>query len=219
MLTEKYRPRNWDEMCAQDRAVRLLQARETAGTLGGHAYFVTGPSGFGKTTLARIIAEKLSNQFYIREMDAGELRAPLIAEIKEDQWYVPMGAQSRVYIVNESHGLRKDVIRSLLVLLEELRPYTTFIFTSTIDGQTEFFEDNIDAKPLIDRCISVRLAQRNICKAAAAHVKNIAELEGLDGQPIEKYERLLKDNGNSIRAALQAVESGAMCAGEERGEQ
>ena len=56
-----------------------------------------------------------------------------------------------------------------------------------------------------DKAVAQLQAREN-----AAYVRGIAELEGLNGQSIEKYERLLKDSGNSIRAALQAVENGAM---------
>lgn len=37
-----------------------------------------------------------------------------------------------------------------------------------------------------------------------------SELEGMDGQPLEKYEKLAKTCRNSMRAMLQAIDDGEM---------
>ena len=41
-------------------------------------------------------------------------------------------------------------------------------------------------------------------------VMGIAEAEGLDGQPIARYEQLARDSKNNMRRMLMAVESGVM---------
>jgi hypothetical protein len=55
----------------------------------------------------------------------------------------------RAFIVNEAHGLRKDVIRQLLVMLERIPPHVVWVFTTTIEGQESLFEDYDDASPLL----------------------------------------------------------------------
>lgn len=211
MLTDKYRPSDFDGVIAQDKIVSLLKARDAGGTLCGCAYWLTGPTGTGKTTLARIIASKVSDQWATEEIDAGSCSKEVIDGIRNKGLSMPItGGCSHCLIVNESHGLRKESIRGLLVALEQMGPYMTVIFTTTTDGMTLFEDSQIDSTPLVTRCIQLKLSQRNICKPAAVYVQGIAQKENLDGQPIEKYERLLKDNGNSIRAALMAVESGVM---------
>jgi replication-associated recombination protein RarA len=211
-LYEKYRPRNWSEVIGQDKAVKRLEMLESRDQLAGRAFWISGKSGTGKTTIARIIAARLSDEWHTVEIDAGQLALKMIAEIRVAQHYKPMTCAGRAYIVNEAHGLRKDAIRALLVLLEELAPYTVIVFTTTIDGQMSFEDCHIDAGPLLSRCISIELSQRGLAKAFAERVRVIAQTESLDGQPIEKYIRLANDNQSNFRGMLQAVESGAMMA-------
>ena len=211
-LPEKYRPRDWAGVIGQDKAVSRLKMLESRGNLAGRAYWISGKSGTGKTTIARIIAAKLSDSWHTQEMDSSQLTLKAIAEIRDNQHYKPMTCEGRAYIVNEAHGLRKDVIRALLVLLEELAPYTVIVFTTTVDGQMSFEDANIDAGPLLSRCIPIELSQRGLAKAFAERVREIAVAESLDGLPIERYIRLANDNQSNFRAMLQAVESGAMVA-------
>jgi DNA polymerase III gamma/tau subunit len=53
-LTEKYRPQAWSDVVGQDKTVnRILALRERG--LAGRAFFISGQSGTGKTTIARLI--------------------------------------------------------------------------------------------------------------------------------------------------------------------
>ena len=56
------------------------------------------------------------------------------------------------------------------------------------------------------------LSQRDLAPAFAARAREIAQAEGLDGLPVEKYVRLLRDHGLNMRSALQAIEAGEMLA-------
>lgn len=212
MLTQKYRPKDWPEIVGQDKACKLLARREAAGELRGHAYWVSGKSGVGKTSIARIIRDKVSDPMYSVELDASELTMGLLRDIKEDLMYAPMTCDSRVYIINEAHGLRKDPVRMLLQLLEEpwLSPCVTWIFTTTLDGQMEFEDSHIDSSPLLSRCTDIKLHERGLRSPMALRCQQIARAEGMDGQPIEAYERLMKRCTNNMRTALQEIEAGIM---------
>lgn len=206
---ERYRPREWSEVIAQDAAVSSLQGLEKSGVLAQNHYWISGKSGTGKTTLARIIAAKISDQWHTVELDGAEVSLPMLREMGENDNYRPMSCGVRCIIVNEAHGLRKDVIRKLLVFLETARHHV-FAFTTTIEGQMEFEDAKIDARPLLSRCLVYNLAQRGLCRPFAERVHEIAKAEGLNGGTVEKYEKLLKDSGNNFRAALQAVAAGTM---------
>ena len=58
-LAVKYRPRDWDEVCGQSSVMRILNRQLELGELK-NVYLFAGASGCGKTTLARIFANKIN---------------------------------------------------------------------------------------------------------------------------------------------------------------
>lgn len=214
-LYEKYRPTTFADVVGQDKAVARLRRLAEGGNLGGRAFWISGGSGTGKTTVARILAAEVADPMFTVELDAHDLTPAKLRELEYDSHYSAFGKGGRAYIVNEAHGLRKDTVRQLLVLLERVKDNALWVFTTTVDGQTEFEDCGLDAGPLLSRCIRVSLTTQGLCKPFALRVQEIAQLEGLDGQPLARYERLLKLNANNFRAALQAVEAGEMTNGKD----
>jgi len=210
-LTEQYRPRSWGDVVGQDKAVRQIQAVGRRG-YGGRAYLLSGKSGTGKTTIARLIAAEVADPWTVEEMDAPDLTADVLRTIDRDMAVRPIGTRcGRAWIVNECHLLRAGQVGKLLTLLEPaggLPEWVTFVFTTTADGLESM--DGMDAKPFLSRCLPIRLSQRDLAPAFAQRAMEIARAENLDGQPLEKYVRLLRDCGLNMRAALQSIEAGEM---------
>jgi DNA polymerase-3 subunit gamma/tau len=209
-LFEKYRPQNFEQVLGQDKAVKKIKTLLSR-SWGGRAWWLSGPSGTGKTTLARIIAAQGADDFYITEYDsADQLSVSQIDKIERDMHYLASGKGGKSFIFNESHGLRKPIIRRLLGLLERIPAHVCIIFTTTKQGESELFDDQIDANPLLSRCAKIELTNQGLAQVFAEHCHNIATAENLNGKTLQSYVKLAQNCKNNCRQMLMTIESGEM---------
>src|SRR5215468_9716896 len=103
-LTEQYRPKTWSDVVGQDKVVQRIQALAKRG-LTGRAYWLSGQSGTGKTTIARLIAQEVADEFCVQEVDAAGLTVAALRELERDMQVRGWGEQGgRAYVINEAHG-------------------------------------------------------------------------------------------------------------------
>lgn len=208
-LFERARPKSWDEVIGQDKALATLATLRRRGGLSGRAYWISGASGTGKTTIAKLIAQECAEPFAILEIDGEEMTPDVCASILRDCNYKPIGAGS-VYLINEAHGMRSGVIRRLLVILEALAPWVTIIFTTLSEATDDMLADKMDAKPLLSRCTILPLSRRGLAEAFAARALEFAKAEGMDGgKGVESFVKAFKDSSNNFRAVLNLIDKGA----------
>lgn len=138
-LALKYRPKTFDDVVGQQAVSVVLQAMIAKNALDQVLLF-TGPSGVGKTSMARIIAAQLNSEGAtevhegthpaVLEIDAassGSVAA--LRQLKKDLNYAIAG--HRVVILDEAHAISDEGKAVLLNMLEFPPENVTFILITT----------------------------------------------------------------------------------------
>ena len=129
-LMTDYRPKYFKEVIGHEEVVKVLESKLNK---PDHArvYLLSGGSGLGKTTLARIIGNTVNAQ--IVEFDAGNLTG--VDEVRNliKQANLPniAGRKNKMFIIDECHMLSKSAWNSLLKTIEEPPKNTYFVFCTT----------------------------------------------------------------------------------------
>jgi len=128
----KYRPSEWSEVAAQNHIVTPLMNALKRGEVAQTLLF-TGRHGTGKTTVARILAEKLGAKGTdIVEIDAASNRGIDDARrLKEESFFIPIHGETKVFIIDECHMLTKEANNALLKILEEPPQGVYFVLCTT----------------------------------------------------------------------------------------
>ncbi len=199
-FAEQYRPTTLADFVGNATAVDTARYWLARG-LGGLAFWISGVSGVGKTTLARILAATVATSIAIQEYDsADQLTTKELDRIRATMTCRGMGRGGRVYIVNEAHGLKKSALRQLLGILEPIPPHVTWIFTTTAQGQANLI-DGIDGQPLIDRCKAIPLTTVDVEDPFVTRLLAVATAHGFTVPP-DRAAELLRRGRYSLRAAL-----------------
>jgi replication-associated recombination protein RarA len=140
-LYNKYRPGDFSKCLDTSRAFRevekLLERRALP-----HGLIFYGPSGLGKTTLARILAERIKSSYQEEEKvdftyeeinagaEGGVAKAREVAETMMEDTSV-FGKVVKVYCLDEAQSLNKPAQRAYLKPIEDNQQHVYVIFSTT----------------------------------------------------------------------------------------
>ena len=131
-LHTRYRPETFDDVVGQDAVCKSVQNALKKGT--AHSFIFTGPSGVGKTTLARIVAREVGCTWEnLIEVDAAtNTGIDAMRDVAAGAMYAGLGSNpTRVYIIDEAHALSKGAWQSLLKIVEEPPSHVYWVFCTT----------------------------------------------------------------------------------------
>jgi DNA polymerase III gamma/tau subunit len=191
----RHRPQTFEQITGHQEAIAPLQ-RVLESNGRPHAYLLTGPSGVGKTTIARIIARQFNSE--VIEVDAASNNGVDAMRLLIDLGhYMAPGAQTRLIILDECHMLSRNAWNALLKVLEE-PPEHLYLALCT----TEFFKI---PNTILGRCYHVPLKSLDdqiICD----YLLDIAGKEKWEIVNDDVFALIVRESDGSPRRALSLFE-------------
>lgn len=132
-LYNKYRPKEFSEVIGNEAAVSYLETISEEEEERAHVFLLHGPTGCGKTTLARIASKEIGcSENNTTEIDSATFRGiDTVRELRKTSRYQSIGGGSRVWIIDEIHKMTTDAQNALLKLLEDHPSNCYYILCTT----------------------------------------------------------------------------------------
>jgi DNA polymerase III subunit gamma/tau len=189
-LAHTLRPKRLSQLIGQDTLVATIRNQYSSGREPS-AWLFVGPTGTGKTSVARILAVSLQcthaefgepcdaclekkNDFSIREINASENSGvDEIRKIAQGSMYLPLeGSRRNVFMLDEAQRLSRDAQNLSLKYLEDAPESTVWIVGTT--------EENKLLPAIVRRCerVQLKLLQAdNILKLVKRAFKFVGEVK------------------------------------------
>jgi len=198
-LHDKYRPQEFSEVYGHEDIVRALQGMIADDS--SHSYVLAGPSGTGKTTLARIAAKQLGAEpSAIVEVAAAVYNGvDAMRDLISMAQYKPLDSEVLVYILDEAQRLSTPAWEALLKIVEEPPSHVYWFFCTTEIGKIP--------RTIMTRSVQLTLRELSVDMLCQL-VEDIAGFEGIN-LPEGVASMIADESAGSPRQALSFL---ATCA-------
>jgi replication-associated recombination protein RarA len=206
-LIEKYKPQSWEDFIGQDKAVAKIRRIIDRPGFDGDCFWIVGPSGVGKTSMAWIVARQFADPLDIIELDGEACAVDAVRKAADTMDYSTLSGGFRVWIVNEAQAMTAKAIQAWLTVLDPVPARTIVIFTTTEDSADLFGQFD---GPFRSRCKTIAFTNQGLAQVFAERARQIAVSEGMDGKSEASYVRLVQRCKNNMRMVLNEIEAGDM---------
>jgi DNA polymerase III gamma/tau subunit len=192
-LYKRHRPSLFKQVLGQPAAIKSLTSMLEKNAVP-HALLFTGPSGVGKTTLARIMQRKLgcADSNYT-EINAANFRGiDTVRDVLSTMRLAPIEGRTRIYLLDEVHKLTSDAQNAFLKALEDTPEHVYFFLCTTEPARL--------IQTVLTRCTEIKLSALTAASIRKL-VEDVTVREGfkLDDEVID---RLVEVANGSARVAL-----------------
>lgn len=193
MWARKYRPKTFEEVVGQDDAVKILKESEDR----VNTFILSGPSGVGKTSLARIYGEYIDSE--IVEINCADNNGvDDVRGLVTVATYSPAFNAHRMFILDESHMMTTQAWNALLKVLEESPKSTVWVLCTT--------EPSKIPQTIQSRAVKIKL-KRVRSSDIKKLIKDIMFKEGLDPIDDTVLSDIVSRSSGRVREAITAVET------------
>lgn len=199
-LTERYRPERLADFIGMERPKKILQA--FAQNPRSEAFLLWGPSGLGKTSMALALAKEIGAE--IHHIASQQCTVDAIQDVSRGCWYVPMGGQFHVVIVDEADRMTNAAQLALLSKLDatEPSPNTIWIFTcNSTDGLEKRF---------LSRCKVLEFSRNSVKDEMIVLLRKIWRQEAPATAALPDFNSIANFSGGNVRDAMNNLEMEVM---------